>query len=112
MKPAPDVFDRAGQRAVKFSPPRRLCRHCGGFGKNCHQRSGLRYKEDQLPHIFDRFYRSRSAQNAGGTGSGLAIAAGIARRHGMEITADNRTEGGAVLHSVCRLWQVGTGKCP
>jgi signal transduction histidine kinase len=49
---------------------------------------------DDLPHLFERFYRAPGAPG-GGTGLGLAIAAWIVDRHGGRIAADNRSEGGA-----------------
>jgi signal transduction histidine kinase len=51
-------------------------------------------RADDLPHLFDRFWRAADAP-PGGTGLGLAIAAWIVERHGGEITAMNRAEGGA-----------------
>ncbi|MGI6046232.1 MAG: ATP-binding protein [Eggerthellaceae bacterium] len=43
---------------------------------------------EDLPHIFDRFYRSNKARTSGtgGFGLGLAIARGIAEEHGGDIT--------------------------
>jgi signal transduction histidine kinase len=42
---------------------------------------------DELPHLFERFYRGRSAAEAGQAGSGLGLftARGIARVHGGEV---------------------------
>ena len=99
--------------AVKFSPPGGCVAIAADSEKIVISDQGCGIKEDQLPHIFDRFYRSRSAQNAGGTGLGLAIAAGIARRHGMEITADNLPEGGAVFtFRLAVPMAPESGKCP
>jgi signal transduction histidine kinase len=54
---------------------------------------------EDLPHLFERFYRAHGAPG-GGTGLGLAIAAWIVDRHGGEIEVANRAEGGArfVVH--------------
>jgi signal transduction histidine kinase len=49
---------------------------------------------EDLPRLFDRFYRAAGAPG-GGTGLGLAIAAWIAERHGGRVEAENRAEGGA-----------------
>jgi signal transduction histidine kinase len=53
---------------------------------------GLRPQD--LPRVFDRFWRAPDAP-AGGTGLGLAIARWIVERHGGTITAANRPSGGA-----------------
>jgi signal transduction histidine kinase len=51
-------------------------------------------RPDDLPHIFDRFWRAADAPE-GGSGLGLAIAAWIVERHGGTIRAENRPAGGA-----------------
>jgi signal transduction histidine kinase len=51
-------------------------------------------RDEDLPRLFDRFYRAAGAPG-GGTGLGLAIAAWIAERHGGRIEAANRPERGA-----------------
>jgi two-component system sensor histidine kinase MprB len=50
-----------------------------------------------LPHVFDRFYRSDLARNQPGSGLGLAIVADIAAAHGGKAFAYNHPEGGAVV---------------
>jgi signal transduction histidine kinase len=55
---------------------------------------------DDLPHIFDRFYRadaSRSSQNTAGHGLGLSIAQRIVKVHGGNITATNNPKKGATF---------------
>jgi signal transduction histidine kinase len=51
-------------------------------------------RPDDLPRLFDRFYRASGAP-AGGTGLGLAIARWIVDRHGGSIEAANLPSGGA-----------------
>jgi signal transduction histidine kinase len=51
---------------------------------------------DQLPHIFDRFYKADASRKAaGGSGLGLSIARAIVERHGGTIAA--RNDNGAVF---------------
>jgi signal transduction histidine kinase len=52
---------------------------------------------EDLPHIFERFYKQRSEENKNGTGLGLAIAKQIAERHGIVLTAENRQDKGSVF---------------
>ena len=56
-------------------------------------------RPEDLPHLFERFYRAQGAPG-GGTGLGLAIASWIVNRHGGRIEVANRSEGGArfVVH--------------
>ncbi len=43
--------------------------------------TGLGISEQDLPHIFDRFYRAHTESNIPGTGLGLSIAAELVKRH-------------------------------
>ncbi len=51
--------------------------------------------EEMLPNIFEAFVSNRL--DSEGTGLGLTVADGIVQRHGGEIRASNRPEGGARL---------------
>lgn len=50
-----------------------------------------------LPHLFERFYRSVAMRSRPGSGLGLAIVAAVAERHGGEVFAANAADGGAVV---------------
>lgn len=51
--------------------------------------TGFGIAAEELPRIFDRFYRSPSARARGGTGLGLAIARWIADEHHATISVDS-----------------------
>jgi len=64
------------------------------------QDSGCGIPEDDLPRLFERFYRgdkSRNRENSGSTGLGLSIARNLARVHGGELIARNAEGGGALF---------------
>jgi two-component system, OmpR family, sensor histidine kinase MprB len=48
-----------------------------------------------LPHVFERFYRSDEARAQSGSGLGLSIVHDIVMRAGGTVTADNHPDGGA-----------------
>jgi PAS domain S-box-containing protein len=54
--------------------------------------TGIGIREEDLPHIFDRFYRSPEARalEHGGTGLGLAIVKKVMDMHGYEILVTSR----------------------
>jgi two-component system sensor histidine kinase MprB len=58
---------------------------------------GPGFEAEDLPHVFDRFYRSVSARSAPGSGLGLAIVAEVVAGHGGSVVAENRPGGGAVV---------------
>jgi two-component system sensor histidine kinase MprB len=50
-----------------------------------------------LPHVFDRFYRSVDARTMPGSGLGLAIVKQVADSHGGTVTATTAPGGGALF---------------
>lgn len=58
--------------------------------------SGAGFEKEDLPRLFDRFYRGKN-DNAAGYGIGLALCKMIIIRHGGTVTAKNHPHGGAVF---------------
>lgn len=58
------------------------------------QDNGIGMKQEDLPHVFDRFFRSDPARKAGGTGLGLSIADWIVKKHGGYFEVLSREEFG------------------
>ena len=54
--------------------------------------TGSGIESEDLPHIFERFYRSASSRASGGTGLGLPIARWIAEEHGGTFRLKPRSE--------------------
>ncbi|HEX3693715.1 MAG TPA: HAMP domain-containing sensor histidine kinase [Solirubrobacteraceae bacterium] len=58
---------------------------------------GPGFREQDLPHVFERFYRADTARSKPGSGLGLAIVRQTAEAHGGWVTAENAPGGGALL---------------
>ncbi len=59
--------------------------------------TGIGIAPDDLPHIFERFYRVNKARTERGAGLGLPIARAIIERHGGTLTADSRLGAGSTF---------------
>ncbi|RVU54986.1 sensor histidine kinase [Anaerosphaera multitolerans] len=62
----------------------------------CDEGSGI--SEEELPHIFDRFYRNEEKENRSGTGLGLAIAKEIAERHKISLKVKSKENIGTCFY--------------
>ena len=65
----------------------------------CVSDTGMGIPEDELPHIFERFYRGEKPRQSGlpGTGLGLAIAKEIVDLHGGRITVESQEGAGSTF---------------
>jgi len=88
--------------AVKFSPEdgtvRVDLRPAGqGYAFLQVADAGPGITDSDLPHVFDRFYRSDVARTLPGSGLGLAIVKSAAERHGGAVFAGRSADGGALI---------------
>ncbi len=94
----PDALERAFtnllDNAVKFSPPEGTIRVelIGDRFRVADQGPGI--AEEDLPHVFERFYRSDHARTTPGSGLGLSIVAQTIQAHGGWVKAGRATEEG------------------
>jgi signal transduction histidine kinase len=59
--------------------------------------SGQGISEENLPKIFDRYFKGKSTSNGSGTGLGLSIAQKIIHLHGSEISVKSRLAQGSTF---------------
>jgi two-component system sensor histidine kinase CiaH len=82
--------------AIKYTPEGGLVRViCRKLAHSVHlevEDTGIGIAPENLPHIFDRFYRGDKARTRqeGGSGLGLAIAKWIVERHGGKIRVESK----------------------
>ncbi len=83
--------------ALKWSP------EAGAVEVTCHggvvtvRDHGPGIAEEDLPHVFDRFYRAPAARALPGSGLGLAIVAQVAQAEGGSVWAGLPPDGGAIF---------------
>ncbi|HEY4452642.1 MAG TPA: ATP-binding protein [Solirubrobacteraceae bacterium] len=83
--------------AVKYSPPGEpveIALHGTELTVRDH---GPGISGEDLPHIFDRFYRGAEARGRPGSGLGLAIVRQVAARQGGSVAAEAAPGGGALM---------------
>jgi len=94
----PATIDRAIgnliDNAAKWSPPGGEIEVDVRDGQVSVRDHGPGIADEDLPYVFDRFYRARSARGMPGSGLGLAIVRQVADTHGGEIVAEQAEGGG------------------
>jgi two-component system, OmpR family, sensor histidine kinase MprB len=84
-----NLLDNAG----KWSPPGEKVEVTVRNGQVIVRDHGPGIEDDDLPFVFDRFYRAPAARKLPGSGLGLAIVKQVAEAHGGGVGAE-RAEGG------------------
>jgi two-component system sensor histidine kinase MprB len=80
--------------AAKWSPAGAEVRVEVRDGQVAVRDHGPGISDEDLPYVFDRFYRARSARGMPGSGLGLAIVRQVAEAHGGEVVAERASDGG------------------
>jgi heavy metal sensor kinase len=85
------MFSNLLDNAVKYTSSRGsvnvdLSENSAGQAVISIKDTGMGISTEDLPHIFDRFYRSDRSRSTTGMGLGLSLARAIARAHGGDIT--------------------------
>jgi two-component system sensor histidine kinase MprB len=83
--------------AVKWSPPAATVEVTLADGELSVRDHGPGFSEEDLPYVFDRFYRSPIARSVPGSGLGLSIVRKVVSEHGGMVRAHNASDGGAVV---------------
>ena len=83
--------------AARHSPPQGIVDvllDSGGLRVRDH---GAGVDEQDLPYVFDRFFRGANSRGKQGSGLGLAIVRQVAEQHGGTVSAANAADGGAIF---------------
>ena len=98
VRGVPARLDRAVRNlldnAAKWSPPDEVVEVGVGEGTVTVRDHGPGIAGDDLPFIFDRFYRSAEARSMPGSGLGLAIVRQVAEAHGGHVIVETAPDGG------------------
>ncbi|MBB6628120.1 HAMP domain-containing histidine kinase [Nocardioides sp. KIGAM211] len=91
------AFTNLLDNAAKWSPPDGTVRVRLTGGVLTVDDEGTGIAEEDLPHVFNRFYRSQESRSMPGSGLGLSIAHQVATRHAGSVVAGDSPSGGARL---------------
>jgi two-component system, OmpR family, sensor histidine kinase MprB len=97
----PRTIDRALanllDNAAKWSPPGGEVEVEVRNGEVTVRDHGPGIAPEDLPYVFDRFYRASSARGLPGSGLGLAIVRQVAEAHGGQVVAEAAEGGGTIM---------------
>jgi two-component system, OmpR family, sensor histidine kinase MprB len=96
--------------AAKWSPPGGTVEVALSGGELTVRDHGPGFDPDDLPHVFDRFYRSASARGQPGSGLGLAIVRQVAETHRGRASAENADGGGALMRLALPVMPVSSAE--
>jgi two-component system sensor histidine kinase MprB len=83
--------------AVKWSSPEDPIEVTVAAGVCSVRDYGTGIAAEDLPHVFDRFYRAADARTLPGSGLGLAIVRQVAEAHRGTATAESARGGGTIM---------------
>jgi two-component system phosphate regulon sensor histidine kinase PhoR len=87
--------------AIKFNKPNGRVTIFTGYDDNSVMVSvsdtGIGISKEDLPHVFERFYKADKARTGGGSGLGLAIAKHTVQTHGGDIHAQSEEGKGSAF---------------
>ena len=83
--------------AAKWSPPGGTVRVRLANGELTVDDEGPGIKEEDRPHVFERFWRAEESRTMPGSGLGLSIVAQVAERHAGRVVVGTSPAGGARL---------------
>jgi two-component system sensor histidine kinase MprB len=91
------AFKNLLDNAAKFGPPEGPIEVRLTGGELTVRDYGPGIADEDLPFVFDRFYRALSSRSAPGSGLGLAVVREIVAGHGGTIDAEQAPYGGTVM---------------
>jgi two-component system sensor histidine kinase MprB len=83
--------------AVKWTPPGTRIEVVVANGVVTVRDRGPGFRDGDLPHVFDRFYRSAAARAVAGSGLGLSIVQKVVAEHNGVVRAANAPGGGGLV---------------